>query len=63
MNKEEIYEKYWRRLVKIRRVYAGNQSQDETMYLYYKRQAERERDDLLARYGYEPFVSGLEDLS
>jgi hypothetical protein len=58
MNKEEIYEQYWRQLVRVRRVYTGTGSRDETMYLYYKRQAEKERDELLKKYGYEPFVSG-----
>jgi len=57
MNKEEIYEKYWKRLVQIRRLYSGNLSHDDTMYLQYKKFAENERDILLKKYGFEPFSS------
>lgn len=55
MNKEEIYEQYWKKLVEIRRVYVGYRS-DSDMYIMYKHQAERERDKLLAKYGFEPFL-------
>lgn len=56
MTKEEIYEKYWKRLVEIRRVYAGNRVDGDTIYLMYKLPAEKERDSLLKQYGYEPFL-------
>lgn len=55
MTKEEIYEKYWKQLVEIRRVYTGFNPGSDTLYLMYKHQAERERDKLLQRYGFAPF--------
>jgi|PlaIllAssembly_1097288.scaffolds.fasta_scaffold66222_2 hypothetical protein len=55
MTKEEIYEKYWKRLVEIRRVYTGFRPGSNTLYAMYKQQAEKERDRLLQKYGYEPF--------
>jgi hypothetical protein len=58
MTKEEIYEKYWKKLVEIRRVYTGFNPGSDTMYIMYKRHAEKERDKLLEKYGYEPFSLG-----
>ncbi len=55
MTKEEIYEKYWKKLVEIRRVYTGFNPSNDTMYIRYKQQAEKQRDQLLQQYGYEPF--------
>jgi|GEM_PF-3006730 len=57
MTKEEIYEKYWKKLVQIRRIYTGFNTDNDTMYLRYKLLAEKERDMLLKKYGYEPFSS------
>jgi len=54
MTKEEIYEKYWKRLVKIRQVYSGFRADGDTMYILYKKQAENERDTLLKKYGFKP---------
>ncbi|MGW8195189.1 MAG: hypothetical protein ACWGOX_13090 [Desulforhopalus sp.] len=55
MTKEQIYEKYWKRLVEIRRVYQGYRTDTDHMYLMYKAHAEKERDKLLKRYGHDPF--------
>ena len=55
MKKEEIYEKYWKKLVEIRRIYTGYHPGSNTLYALYKQQAEKERDMLLLKYGYEPF--------
>ena len=57
MTKEEIYEKYWKKLFEIRRVYMGYRSDKENMYLMYKLYAEKERDRLLEKYGHDPFVN------
>jgi hypothetical protein len=54
MTKEEIYEKYWKRLVEIRRIYTGYRVDGDTMYVMFKLQAEKERDNLLEKYGYKP---------
>lgn len=54
MTKEEIYEKYWKKLVRIRKVYAGFRADGDTMYILYKKQAENERDTLLKKYGFKP---------
>ncbi|MGB3224897.1 MAG: hypothetical protein WBB23_18990 [Desulforhopalus sp.] len=54
MTKEEIYEKYWKRLVKIRQVYSGFRADGDAMYILYKKQAENERDNLLKKYGFKP---------
>ncbi len=54
MTKEEIYEKYWKKLVEIRRVYVGFRADGDNMYGMYKLQAEKERDTLLEKYGYKP---------
>lgn len=56
MTKEEIYEKYWQKLVQIRRVYTGNRPDSDTLYIRYKQHAEKERDRLLKKYGYDPFL-------
>jgi hypothetical protein len=53
MTKEEIYEKYWKKLVEIRRVYTGFRLDGDTIYSMYKLQAEKERDTLLEKYGYK----------
>lgn len=55
MTKEEIYERYWKKLVQIRRVYTGIDPGNDTMYAMYKMYAVRERDKLLEKYGYQPF--------
>ena len=55
MTKEEIYEKYWKKLVEIRRIYTGFNPSSDIMYIRYKQPAEKERDKLLEKYGYEPF--------
>jgi hypothetical protein len=52
MTKEEIYEKYWKKLIEIRRVYVGFRADSDTMYILYKKQAEKERDNLLKKYGF-----------
>jgi hypothetical protein len=54
MTKEEIYEKYWKKLVEIRKVYAGFRADGDTMYILYKKRAENERDTLLKKYGFKP---------
>jgi hypothetical protein len=54
MTKEEIYEKYWKKLVEIRRVYTGFRVDGDAIYSMYKLQAEKERDNLLEKYGYKP---------
>lgn len=58
MNKEEIYERYWKQLLQVRRIYASNRADSDNMYVYYKVHAERDRDRLLKKHGHEPFVSG-----
>jgi len=55
MTKEEIYERYWKKLVQIRRVYTGIHAGNDTMYVLFKTQAVNERDRLLEKHGYEPF--------
>jgi len=55
MSKEEIYEKYWKKLVEIRKVYTGYRSDNDNMYIMHKLHAEKERDKLLEKYGYDPF--------
>jgi len=55
MTKEEIYEQYWKKLVAIRRMYTGVRPDSDTLYLMYKQHAEKQRDKLLQKYGYEPF--------
>ena len=54
MTKEEIYEKYWKKLVEIRKVYTGYRLENN-MYIMYKIHAEKERDTLLEKYGFDPF--------
>jgi hypothetical protein len=60
MTKEEIYEKYWKKLVEIRRVYVGLRADGDTMYILYKKQAEKERDNLLKKYGFNKPSSDIE---
>jgi len=55
MTKEEIYERYWKKLVQIRRIYTGIHAGNDTMYTLFKTQAVKERDRLLEQYGHEPF--------
>ena len=55
MTKEEIYEQYWKKLVEIRRVYTGFRADNDNIYVMYKQHAERQRDKLLEKYGYDPF--------
>jgi hypothetical protein len=57
MTKEEIYEKYWKKLVEIRKIYIGTHAGSTTMYVMYKLHAEKERDRLLKKYGYDPFLA------
>lgn len=57
MTKEEIYEKYWKKLVEIRRIYTGTKADGDTLYVMHKQHAERERDILLERYGHDPFLN------
>lgn len=55
MTKEEIYERYWKRLVEIRRVYSGYRYDNDNMYVMFKAHAENERDRLLKKHGHAPF--------
>jgi hypothetical protein len=55
MTKEEIYEKYWKKLVTIRKIYSGYRPNDN-MYVMYTIHAEKERDTLLKKYGFDPFT-------
>lgn len=52
MTKEEIYEEYWKKLVSIRRVYTGFSADGDTMYIMYKTHAEKQRDRLLEKFGF-----------
>lgn len=55
MTKEEIYERYWKDLVMLRRQFAGRDIDCDAAFQNLKRQIEKERDDRLKKYGYTPF--------
>ncbi|WP_281180492.1 hypothetical protein [Desulforhopalus singaporensis] len=44
--------------MRIRKVYTSSSKDTDTMYVYYKQFAERDRDRLLKRYGHDPFTCG-----
>lgn len=55
MTKEEIYERYWKQLVELKRQFNGRKIDSDTGFLNLRRQLEQERDYLLKKHGYEPF--------
>lgn len=52
MTKEEIYERYWKQLVELKRQFAGRDLECHTGFQNLKRQIERERNELLKKHGY-----------
>jgi hypothetical protein len=55
MTKEEIYERYWKQLVGFKRQFYGRNLEKDTGFLNLTKQIKQERDNLLKKYGYEPF--------
>ena len=55
MTKEEIYERYWKQLVGLKRQFNGPKHEKCIGYLNLRKQIERERDNLLKKHGYKPF--------
>jgi hypothetical protein len=52
MTKEEIYERYWKQLVELKRQFDGRDLDCDKGFLNLKKQVAKERDDLLKKYGY-----------
>jgi hypothetical protein len=55
MTKEEIYERYWKQLVGLKRQFHGRKLERERVFLDLRKQIEQERDNLLKKHRYEPF--------
>ena len=55
MTKEEIYERYWKQLVGLKRQFNGRKLEKDKGFLNLSKQIEQERDNLLKKNGYEPF--------
>lgn len=55
MTKEEIYERYWKQLVGLKRQFHGRKLEQDPGFLNLRKQLEQERDKLLKKHGYDPF--------
>lgn len=52
MTKEEIYERYWKQLVELKRQFTGQNLDCHTGFLNLRKQIQQERDELLVKHGY-----------